>query len=46
MWLFVSSLPSPQESVETMSAVEGDELLSAFSGRGPSTLGDLSPDAL
>ena len=29
-----------------MSAVEGDELLSAFSGRGTNTLGDISPDAL
>jgi len=34
------------EAVETMSAVGGDELLSAFVAGGTSTLGDISPDAL
>ena len=32
--------------MDTMSVVEGDELLSAFSAAGVNTLGDISPDAL
>lgn len=34
------------ETVDTMSVAEGDELLSAFSAAEVNTLGDISPDAL